>query len=292
MFGKRREILFLYSVKDANPNGDPLNANHPRYDEETGQILSSDVRIKRTVRDEWILEGEEVLVNGEALTLPTRYEELKKKYGENDAETVISHCIDARVFGATFAVGKEAFSWTGPVQFKWGRSLHRAKVEFVQGTAAFATKETSEQRSFRNEYIVPFALMLTSAVCNQNASSYSRATEDDLKKLTYALWYGTKNLITRSKMEHTPVLLLEITYKEGYSSHIGNLNEHVVLRKADGSLFSDEEQYKLRSLHDFVIDLSPLQTKINEQNEHIDSISFITNSDSQVKGIETAPETR
>jgi CRISPR/Cas system type I-B associated protein Csh2 (Cas7 group RAMP superfamily) len=24
-FDKRREYLFLYSVKDANPNGDPLN---------------------------------------------------------------------------------------------------------------------------------------------------------------------------------------------------------------------------------------------------------------------------
>ncbi|HPE42400.1 MAG TPA: type I CRISPR-associated protein Cas7, partial [Thermotogota bacterium] len=72
MFNKRREILFLYSVKDANPNGDPLNANHPRYDEETGQIMTSDVRVKRTTRDEWILEGEEVLVNGEAVTLPAR----------------------------------------------------------------------------------------------------------------------------------------------------------------------------------------------------------------------------
>ena len=28
-FDKRREYLFLYSVKDANPNGDPLNENHP-----------------------------------------------------------------------------------------------------------------------------------------------------------------------------------------------------------------------------------------------------------------------
>jgi len=292
MFSKRREILFLYAVKDANPNGDPLNANHPRYDEETGQILSSDVRIKRTTRDEWILEGEEVLVNGEAITLPARFDELKKKYNESAAEAVIAHCIDARIFGTTFAVGKESFSWTGPVQFKWGRSLHRAKVEFVQGTAAFATKDTSEQRSFRNEYIVPFALMATSAVCNQNASRYTHATDEDLKKLTDALWYGTKNLITRSKMEHTPVLLLEITYKEGYSSHIGSLDERAILCKIDGSPFTDEEQYKIRSIKDFVIDLASLQKKIDEQKDHIESVSVIINSDAQVKGIEQAPVLR
>jgi len=41
-------------VKDDKSNGDPLNANHPRYDEETGQVLVSDVRIKRTIRDEFM----------------------------------------------------------------------------------------------------------------------------------------------------------------------------------------------------------------------------------------------
>jgi CRISPR/Cas system type I-B associated protein Csh2 (Cas7 group RAMP superfamily) len=38
-FDKRREYLFLYSVKDANPNGDPLNENHPRYDGDTAQVV-------------------------------------------------------------------------------------------------------------------------------------------------------------------------------------------------------------------------------------------------------------
>jgi CRISPR-associated protein Csh2 len=31
----RSEIIFLYDVKDANPNGDPLDENKPRIDEET-----------------------------------------------------------------------------------------------------------------------------------------------------------------------------------------------------------------------------------------------------------------
>jgi len=29
-FTGRREMLLLYTVVDANPNGDPLNQNHPR----------------------------------------------------------------------------------------------------------------------------------------------------------------------------------------------------------------------------------------------------------------------
>jgi CRISPR-associated protein Csh2 len=77
-FTKRREYFFLYSVKDANPNGDPLNANHPRFDAETSRIIVSDVRIKRTIRDQWLKEGLPVFVDGEAKTLKTRVNEIKK----------------------------------------------------------------------------------------------------------------------------------------------------------------------------------------------------------------------
>jgi CRISPR-associated protein Csh2 len=81
-FDKRREYLFLYSVKDANPNGDPLNENHPRYDGDTAQAMASDVRIKRTIRDEWVRLKEPVLVDGQAKSLKTRFEELKKSTGQ------------------------------------------------------------------------------------------------------------------------------------------------------------------------------------------------------------------
>ena len=57
----------------------------------------------------------------------------------------MQECLDVRLFGVTFALGKEAFAWTGPVQFKWGRSLHSASFEFIQGTAAFATGVGSRQ---------------------------------------------------------------------------------------------------------------------------------------------------
>lgn len=47
----RSEILFLYDVTDANPNGDPVDENRPRIDEETGVNIVTDVRLKRTIRD-------------------------------------------------------------------------------------------------------------------------------------------------------------------------------------------------------------------------------------------------
>src|SRR5258707_375468 len=48
---RRSEILFLYDVTDANPNGDPNDENRPRMDSESGRAKVSDVRLKRTIRD-------------------------------------------------------------------------------------------------------------------------------------------------------------------------------------------------------------------------------------------------
>ncbi len=56
----RSEILFIYQVKDANPNGDPLEENAPRTDPETGVATVTDVRIKRWIRDYWLERGEQL----------------------------------------------------------------------------------------------------------------------------------------------------------------------------------------------------------------------------------------
>jgi CRISPR-associated protein Csh2 len=53
IISNRSELLFLYDIENANPNGDPLNENRPRFDTESSTILVSDVRLKRTIRDYW-----------------------------------------------------------------------------------------------------------------------------------------------------------------------------------------------------------------------------------------------
>jgi len=59
----RSEILFIYDIRDGNPNGDPMDENKPRIDEETGVNLVTDVRLKRTIRDyPHNFKGQEILV--------------------------------------------------------------------------------------------------------------------------------------------------------------------------------------------------------------------------------------
>ena len=285
-FDQRRELLFVYSVKDANPNGDPLNANHPRFDEDSGQILVSDVRVKRTVRDQWLMEGREVFVDGKTKTLRSRVVELKEKLGVKKGEEALSRCIDTRLFGVTFALGNESFAWTGPVQFKWGRSLHRAAVETVQGTAAFATKEGSEQRSFRSEYIVPFVLIADYAIANQHASRRTGANDEDLDALFSALWKGTANLITRSKVGHMPRFLLEVRYAKGFDGIVGAMDEKVRLLGADGHILSADEQLALRSCDEVFLDITALSSALSRVSQDVERVRILHEMDLKVKGLE------
>lgn len=285
-FNRRRELIFVYSVKDANPNGDPLNANHPRYDAETSQILVSDVRIKRTIRDQWLREELPVFVDGEPKTLKSRVEELKENFKIKTGREALSRCLDTKLFGVTFALDKESFSWTGPVQFKWGRSLHRAKVEMIQGTAAFATKDESEQRSFRNEYIVPFVLLGVYGIVNQYPSRETGATEEDVDKVAKALWDGTLNLITRSKVGHMPRLILEVIYNEGFSGAAGSLDEKLMVLSRDGQRLTEDEELTIRSCKDFVLDISNISSTLKRLESNIARVNLRIDPELVLKGLE------
>ena len=54
----KKEILFLWDGQNWNPNGDFLRDNMPRNDERTEAAEVTDVRIKRTIRDEILKSNE------------------------------------------------------------------------------------------------------------------------------------------------------------------------------------------------------------------------------------------
>lgn len=302
-FEQRRELLFVYSVKDANPNGDPLENNSPRVDEDSGQILVSDVRVKRTIREQWLRERREVFVDGEIKTLKSRVDELKDKFEVGKVKDALYHCLDARLFGVTCASSDDSeaeengakkkgkketpsFAWTGPVQFKWGRSLHRATVKGVQGTAAFAKNESSMQRSIRYEYIVPFVLIADYAIANQYASLTTGATDEDLDALFSALWKGTANLISRSKVGHMPRFLLEVRYAKGFDGIVGAMDEKVRLLGADGHSLSADEQLALRSCDEALLDITALSSALARVSQDVERVRILHDSALRVKGME------
>lgn len=61
---KKIDFAVIFSVRNANPNGDPLNSNRPRISYEgIGEV--SDVCLKRKIRDRLLENGLEIFVQSE-----------------------------------------------------------------------------------------------------------------------------------------------------------------------------------------------------------------------------------
>lgn len=291
---RRSEIVFLYDLKDGNPNGDPLDENKPRIDEETGINLVTDVRLKRTIRDHlYKFRGKEIFVreisneNGSIQDAKMRARDFLTIEEPLDAfetgkniinENLLADCIDVRLFGGTLPlelkvkkgnkVDKEtgSITHTGPVQFKIGRSMHKVFMKHFRGTGAFASKEGASQKTFREEDFLPYSLISFYGIINENAAKDTKLSEEDVDLLLDGMWNGTKNLISRSKVGQVPRLLLKVNYKEG-NYHIGDLNNLFNLK----SDLIDEE---IRDISQVRIDVQRLVEILAKNKDKIENIQL------------------
>lgn len=278
----RSELLFLYEIENANPNGDPLNENRPRFDTEDETIIVSDVRLKRTIRDYWYeykeyngKDGKDIFVR------ETKYTDKKdnKEYiadGKTRAiafgesrERVLESCIDIRVFGGVLPLKNDSITLTGPVQFQMGRSLHKTEIDTEQGTGAFASSSGKSQATFRTEYKVPYALIGFNGVINEKSAQYSKMSENDKELLKEGIWEGTKNLISRSKFGQNPVLLMTINYNNSF--YIGNLRQRLKLN-------SEKNELAIRGLADFDLDITDILEELKAHRDKIESVEIKVDS--------------
>ena len=182
---------------------------------------------------------------------------------------VLSSCIDIRLFGVTLPVEKSSkekssITHTGPVQFKMGQSLHRVKMEYIKGTGAFASGSESTQKTFREEYVLPYSLIAFYGIVNEEAAKTTRLTEEDIDTLLEAMWNGTKSLISRSKVGQVPRLLINVVYKEKHF-HIGELDKYL-------SLKTDKNDEELRDVSEFIIDVDRFIDVLNKNKNKIERI--------------------
>jgi CRISPR-associated protein Csh2 len=270
IISKRSEILFLYDVKDNNPNGDPLDENKPRIDEETMQNLVTDVRLKRTIRD-YLHDflDEEIFIRGVKNAegnLKTKEDRLDDLEIETPRD-LIEKCIDIRLFGATAAVKKRTITLTGPVQFRIGRSLHRVQLKFIRGTTVYPSDSGKDQGTFTEMYVLPYSLIGFYGVVNENAAKHTELRESDIELLMEGIWNGTKNLISRSKIGQMPRLLMKINYKEK-NYHIGDLDRLV-------TLVTDKREEEIRDPEDYVLEANGLLETLMKNRDKIDSIDLM-----------------
>ncbi len=278
---KRTELLFLYEIENANPNGDPLNENRPRFDSEDSKAIVSDVRLKRSIRDYWFeYKGYNGSGDKDIFVRETKYENKGKEFvasGKRRAEdfrkdksvskeehtkNVLGKCIDIRVFGGVLPLDNDSLTFTGACQFQMGKSLNQTTITEEQGTGAFASGDGKGQATFRTEYKLPYAIIGFNGIVNEKAAAYTGMSEEDKSLLLEGIWDGTKNLISRSKFGQTPLFLLSIDYNEPF--YIGNLRQRLKL--------DCENELKIRSTDDYNLDVTRLIQALKANDDKIESV--------------------
>lgn len=162
------DFAVIFSVKNANPNGDPLNGNRPRTDYE-GYGEVSDVCLKRKIRDRMQDGGHAIFVQSDEKktdgmpSLKARAESSEHGLGkdafnsknttsEAAAKMACSKWIDVRSFGQLFAFkGEEkdgvSIPIRGPVSIQSAFSMEPVSITSIQITKSVSGDGDGSKRS-------------------------------------------------------------------------------------------------------------------------------------------------
>lgn len=201
------DFAIIFSVKHANPNGDPLNGNRPRTDYDGfGEI--TDVCLKRKIRDRLQTSGHAIFVQSDEkktdgmTSLQNRaYAEPpiglgKKTFNPKDtrkdkaAEMACQQWFDVRAFGQVFAFGKSkdedaagvSIAIRGPVTIQSAFSVEPVSITSIQITKSVSgegdgTKKASDTMGMKHR--VDSAVYVTyGAITPQLADKTGFSDED------------------------------------------------------------------------------------------------------------------
>ena len=209
----RYDFVFLFDVKDANPNGDPDAGNLPRIDPETGEGLVTDVCLKRKIRNfiaatnppapqgkqNRIYFEEKAVLNRlheEAWAFVGLKDEKEKNKLPKDVEKarqltefMCKNFYDIRTFGAVMSTEVNCGQVRGPVQISFARSVEPVIVTEHSITRSSVTNERDleKERTMGRKFTVPYGLYRAHGFVNPFLAEQTGFTEEDLKLLWDAL---------------------------------------------------------------------------------------------------------
>ena len=155
------DFAVIFTVENANPNGDPLNGNRPRTNiDGLGEV--SDVCIKRKIRNRLQDMGKGGFVQSDdrsddgMLSLRGRAEGLLAEFAKDEDKFVEAACnkwIDVRAFGQVFAFKKKntsdgiSIGVRGPVSIRPAFSISPVNVSSIQITKSVNSEDSDKKGS-------------------------------------------------------------------------------------------------------------------------------------------------
>ncbi len=213
----RYDFVYIFDVENGNPNGDPDARNMPRIDPETSHGLTTDVCLKRKVRNyiETVKSDEtpyRIYIKEKAILNKIHDEALdaigaagkageKGKRGKGEEvekarKWLCDNFFDIRTFGAVLMTDKNCGQVRGPVQFNFARSIDPiVPIDISITRVAVTTEREAERqeggnRTMGRKHIVPYALYRTEGYISANLAEKTGFSDSDL----HLFWDALSNM--------------------------------------------------------------------------------------------------
>ncbi|MER7506493.1 type I-C CRISPR-associated protein Cas7/Csd2 [Nonomuraea pusilla] len=176
---RKHDFVFLFDVRDGNPNGDPDAGGMPRTDPETGHGLVTDVAIKRKIRntvalinegvagyDIYVEAGVALNAQHERAYAALNLDPKQRRKSEFEAQQWMCQTFyDVRMFGAVMTTGtKPCGRVQGPMQLTFSRSIDVVLPQEHGITRITQTRQDDidkgESTEMGNKHMIPYALYL------------------------------------------------------------------------------------------------------------------------------------
>lgn len=249
---RKYDFAVVFSVRNANPNGDPLNGNRPRQNfDGYGEV--SDVAIKRKIRNRLQDLGEMIFVqsddrandgfkslNERAESVPELAKIKKDKKGNADTFALVAAqtWYDVRAFGQVFAFKGDSLSVgvRGPV------SIHPAiSVEPIDITSTQITKSVNSVTSDKKgsdtmgmKHRVDYGVYKFVGSINTQLADKTGFTNEDAEKLKDVLVSLFENDASSARPEGSLEVLKVIWWE--HSSKLGQYSSAKVHRSLNVSI--------------------------------------------------------
>ena len=227
MLSRKIDFAIIISVKNANPNGDPLDGNRPRMNYDGyGEI--SDVCIKRKLRNRLMDAGEAILVQSDDYrsddyrSIKARYdanEEIKKlakdKDGSKKAKEACRQWFDVRAFGQVLAGVDDvsaSIAIRGPVSIQSAFSVEPVDVTSIQITKSvnLTTNEKDPSKKSADtmgmKHRVDKGIYVTFGSINRQLAELTDFSDEDAAKLKSAM----QNMFVNDESSARPAGSMEV----------------------------------------------------------------------------------
>ena len=269
----RYDFVFLFDVRDGNPNGDPDAGNLPRIDAETGQGLVTDVCLKRKIRNFVSLTHEEkqpfdiyvkekAVLNRsnenayKALNLKSEAKKLPKK--EEDAKRLTrwmcDNFYDIRTFGAVMTTEINTGQVRGPVQMTFSRSVDPviSAEHSITRMAVTNEKDLEKERTMGRKFTVPYGLYRCHGFISAHLAQQTGFGEKDLELFFNALeqMFDHDRSASRGEMAARALLVFK------HDSALGNAPAHALFDRITVEKNNDKkDDDPARCIQDYRLDI-------------------------------------